>query len=531
MKIKKTGILCICLIMAGLILLNRFKMQQLYHNTFDKDTVALNLTKEEKLEDFEYFYDTVTSSMSILEDINMAYRIDFVQNKEKYKELINNTTDDYEFFCVMQAIVRDIPSFHTDLVYPIYDKYRSLDCYNMKQVLAGKNIKSRADYWYQYIGEQCKTYETETTDFLYREGEYVYDARNSENRQLQYCQLIAIDGIPIDEYITDHISISELEYDEVRQKPYRYYVAMNNNKGTKVQAEFSDENGATMTQEMYLDLGADLASCCGYLYEEAEDTFESESIDSKVIHHEIGYLKVDDFDRDYSEQLNTIINKEFKDCSSIVIDLRDNYGGYRGYAKNLYKKIQKKSFEVEYRWQTRESESNSVVMNEYKNILFSKYKKMNVEGIKSGSESSSYNGSGKFDDGDVYYLVGKDTGSAADGYVSDVKNHTDAMIIGDNTGGEGLADSFVAKALPNSGLVFIYMPGKALNADGSDNSVHGTAPDVYIGESVEEYYAETKLKERKHNKLSVQEELQMDQELYGTVQMIEASSNKAGNSE
>jgi hypothetical protein len=45
-------------------------------------------------------------------------------------------------------------------------------------------------------------------------------------------------------------------------------------------------------------------------------------------------------------------------------------------------------------------------------------------------------------------------------------------------------------SLPNSKLAFIYMPGGAKNPDGTDNSSYGTAPDYYVTQSVEDYYAE-----------------------------------------
>ena len=74
------------------------------------------------------------------------------------------------------------------------------------------------------------------------------------------------------------------------------------------------------------------------------------------------------------------------------------------------------------------------------------------------------------------------TGSAADRFASDMKNAKLAVLIGNNTGGEGLMASYKASYLPNSGLVYIYMPGAAKNPDGSDNSAIGTSPNIYASD-------------------------------------------------
>jgi C-terminal processing protease CtpA/Prc len=90
----------------------------------------------------------------------------------------------------------------------------------------------------------------------------------------------------------------------------------------------------------------------------------------------------------------------------------------------------------------------------------------------------------------VIILTRMNTGSAADRFVSDMKKNNMATVIGNNTGGEGLASSYNMVSLPNSKLAFIYMPGGAKNPDGTDNSLYGTAPDYYVTQSVEDYYAE-----------------------------------------
>jgi C-terminal processing protease CtpA/Prc len=82
------------------------------------------------------------------------------------------------------------------------------------------------------------------------------------------------------------------------------------------------------------------------------------------------------------------------------------------------------------------------------------------------------------------------TGSAADRFVSDMKKNNMVTVIGNNTGGEGLANSYNMVSLPNSKVLLVYMPGGAKNPDGTDNSLYGTAPDYYVTQSIEDYYGE-----------------------------------------
>jgi C-terminal processing protease CtpA/Prc len=96
----------------------------------------------------------------------------------------------------------------------------------------------------------------------------------------------------------------------------------------------------------------------------------------------------------------------------------------------------------------------------------------------------------------VYLLVSDGTGSAADGFAALLKENNLATLIGSNTGGEGLADSFMMDSLPNSGLVFIYTYSIAFGCDGLNNSVYGTSPDVYVNMSVDGFNKNSEMKKR-----------------------------------
>ena len=80
----------------------------------------------------------------------------------------------------------------------------------------------------------------------------------------------------------------------------------------------------------------------------------------------------------------------------------------------------------------------------------------------------------------IYVLVSHFSVSAADKFASIIKDHGLGTVIGVfNTGGEAYGSPDI-KVLKKSGLYFYYTPFKSLNRDGTDNSVYGTSPDIYV---------------------------------------------------
>lgn len=117
---------------------DRYRILEKYYK--DYMAVPLNLSEEQKLEDFEYYYNAIVSNFPMLEEYKEVLGFDFEGKKEYYKELVKATTSDYEFFPVMLSISDDIPSFHTDIVFPRFEEYKSLGCYNMTPTLCNNKV-------------------------------------------------------------------------------------------------------------------------------------------------------------------------------------------------------------------------------------------------------------------------------------------------------------------------------------------------------------------------------------------------------
>jgi len=87
----------------------------------------------------------------------------------------------------------------------------------------------------------------------------------------------------------------------------------------------------------------------------------------------------------------------------------------------------------------------------------------------------------------MYVLICEATGSAADTFAAIMKNGNHAILVGQNTAGEGLGDTSCVIRLPNSGILISFMGSYGIYKDGMSNSKYGTAPDYYVTPNIYDY--------------------------------------------
>ena len=127
------------------------------YNLLNKCYGEYNLTElseTEKTEDFEEFYDTIVTSVPMLKDVEQLYDISFENRKEYYLNEIRKTKNNFEYYCCLRAIARDIPSFHTDLCFPVYWNLEELNCYNSKETMQAIGMEAKINAWEQVIEEK-----------------------------------------------------------------------------------------------------------------------------------------------------------------------------------------------------------------------------------------------------------------------------------------------------------------------------------------------------------------------------------------
>ena len=493
-KIIVIGISLVIILIFGFSIYSlRYFLKYVYNTVFPPSTIEnLDLTTEEKMEDFQYLYNTLTTSMPQIDQFKEIYGFSFSERKDEYEELIRNTNTDIEFYATMEAILQENSSFHTDFVYPT--EYGMPNCYHKEAIRTDRKVISSASYWEKQLKNAYLNNDSQFLSFVYQNGDYIYDdIESTEKSDSIGGTLQAVDGVSVDEYITQHLSTFSMHYDGAESKPYRRRIVFNDKYGTPCEVTYKTHSGDVRTISRFTDI----------LYEEVfwEERYERLSTSENNISYEpviscadekISYVKIDAMELLEAEAVKSAMKSIKTDC--VILDLRENYGGYNWFAeKNIYPYLFADSFVEKHVCYISDSEQNHCFTKNIYHRLFFDMKKTddNPFGINyamlSANKTNKYIGNAEKNK-NVVILTSVETGSAADNFVYDMKKNDCAYIIGNNTGGEGLGTSFCQVAMPNSHLSFTYYPADSIGFDGLSNSVYGTAPDEY-SESTDSFIA------------------------------------------
>lgn len=492
--------LCVLFLVAVALIFFRYDIKILL-NKLDNGDYAnrKELTEEEKMEDFEYLYETLVNSIPMIDKYEELFQISFRERKDYYKELVKSTHTDFEFFCVIEAMINDIPSFHTDLVSPY--SIDGLRCYNGKKIRA--DVGNDNKYWQELIQQVCrKAIGREFYCFSYIDGEYVFNTIESSNEKLDWNEkyiLVAVEGMDVGTYVKYGISTYPLSYDGKNKISYRENMVFNDVEGTKVSLKLQKEDGTVVCKECFYSIYS----------EEIYQFKDRKKTNDEVIYvyedENISYIKIDSMSITYGEKIKESILGLKNE--NVILDLRECYGGSVNVASEyIYPALFTEDVSISNKWyvpntiENQAIEDNTIVKLKLKlkPINESPYSSVSERGYLVSEIEQLYNGATK-KNRNVVILVSQKTGSAADRFVSVLKHNQLGTIIGNNTGGEGLMESYIAHKLPNSELVFVYMPGGALNPDGSDNSVYGTSPNIYVLQSYEDFCEQLEMQEQDKN--------------------------------
>ena len=479
------------------IFLNRHNIIRKVNAATEKPIIELNMSTEDKLNDFNYLFECISSSMPIdtLNGLDNLYNIDFVGRHDVYVNMITSTENDLEFFAVMRAIIEDIPTFHTDLLYPDYDYYTTIDCWNIDKVLDTRYVNSKSVYWHTLLKENCSEYFNTSPEYY----SYSYDLSNgkyiSDNEEI----LLEINGISID-FCVEETSPNPISFDFINKKAYRewfnfYKEPYSNTLSKKCTIKIQTDNGSVYERTVYSDIVADVldgyAKALGVRKPENTDKTVNDYPFYSFVDTENDVLYMNIAQMTYLSMSDIPDVLKTSDNQNVIIDLRNNNGGYFSNVKKLlYPYLYNYDITVNNTWYMPHTKYTEKLVKDSKKELT--LKKSSYLSENSSDENIKYlmsediitlKGNAETKNRNVYVLISGKTASAADKLVAALKDNNEAVIIGTNTAGEGRMTSFLADSFPASGLVFIYMPELAYNNDGSNNAVVGTAPDTYVQEA------------------------------------------------
>lgn len=486
------------------------------------------LTKEQRLEDFDYFYTMIKTSLPAVYEMTESFSYSVLDREQTYRRMVEECSNDYEFMALMFAMINDVPSGHAGFVLPDYSDYFLAGYFRTETVGLSltKNLEGKIEAYYDYLCGIQKQYEAMNLTrmaFTYYDGQYVCTL----GREMFYdSTIISIDGRDAAEYLSSEYAImGQIGYDSKNKLTYRadFCFAESGEDGVDVLLQLTD--GTQLTVRLYKDYDRCFSLYYGYFFSDEYVDYNSDELfvaapdaddDAITVYmddrYDLAYVLLSSVD--YSD--GTAVADKLRSisgCQNIVIDMRGNGGGVSSFWDNyIYPALYKDDAYFEATGIMPDNEYTKGLFpglfKGYVSMLLSgtyftdvktlpdgmydcnngKYKQYTFSHTMQGDPTLSYPS-----DRNVYYVVNNYTCSAADEITQMVKSCGLGTVVGTNTKGEGLIFGVCCDWLPNSLLMYTYCPTYVFDSDGVNNTLYGTLPDLWGGTSAEGLIASNEL--------------------------------------
>lgn len=459
---------------------------------------SMQLSTEEKIEDFNYMYETLKNNYPYFKIKERQYGYDWLSHKDEFKSWIKNTNNDIEFYNTMDRIVKLLQNGHTHIVNPddmYYYKLENQYDYESEwgKIFNNRKASLRYKYWNIVIRN---TYNYIPIFFEYVEGNYTAYASYFDD--IPYGSVLKkVNSITVDEYVKSLMDKYSFTYDFKRKKIKTSFLAIY----TKIEGEIVELTLETPDHNIIVKEVPSIKDSF-----ENNDAYDEKNYETAILEfNKAAYLKIKSMDAlddetFYNDQ-DSILNflKEIKDFPNLIIDIRGNPGGYDYYwMENIMKPIIKHSLNVDsyivykkddyvnsfFNSSAKSSSKNLPKNKNYPSEVidnFGYYEKIN----KSVLPENAGNFHGK-----IYLLVDQFVYSSAESFSAFCKATKFAELVGTSTGGDGIIPNTrapIAMLLPNSKLIVRFSAVMALNPDGTANEETQTQPDIYVEQSYEDY--------------------------------------------
>ncbi len=543
-KLFKIFIVLILLLIAVAVLFF-IKLDDWYNSCMQAESLVLTsyanakpmevtLTAEDKEEDFLYLYNSLKKGCPQAGiKVNGKSVID---RKDEYLEAVKNTENNLDFYCVMNAIIANVPSCHTNIV-TNPDMFKLFfEAFNAQNVILAENTASYAAYWDGFYKENMVEPNISShVEFYYVGGKYVYSPNLScLSAEYTGSELISVNDIPIDEYAIEKLYPSMIRYDAYNEKWCRNRADFNTVSGEKAEVRIKKADSTEEILNLYFDITASSKFLMNYASEQIPQV--SEECYSFEIHDNMGYLKLNNFIDNSIYEIESKLS-ELDENAPLIIDVRDNGGGINEkltdyfypmlyntsteYGQNVYIKshgeISKPTYSLVW------------VLHDKLGIVRGKNINAPISGFYYEWAQKNYVQGGENPVRDIYILIGKNSFSATDMFARMVKGKDGTLLIGTNTGGESSVSNYYMDILPNSRLAYLYTPSFSINADGENNAIYGTSPDIYAELTAENYLLKCELEESGQNPYTYENRLKWDNVLIETLKIIKENENDQTN--
>ncbi len=501
------------------------------------------MTQQQRIDDFDMLCSHIENVVPTLCAYENLYGISYDETKAYYKNKIEKVSSDFEYYSLIQGFLYNIPSGHMTAGFPLIS---GIDEDFLVHLNKNESFVNAQSYWFETIHNECKKHyeaEAEKMIFAYYSGEYrgIAEDNNNDTYGINKATLLTVNGVKADEFIKLNALPCKLRYDHINQKPFRDTLVFNNIYGEECTVEYINEQGEKCREKMYYGTNAYYAveyvdyfkSIDRVTSEDNVQNASSEKTDYVTIgdlalerneEKNLLYIRIDRFEsqQSYAEITENTIISYSEGIDNIIIDIRQNGGGYYEYADAVLSAISDKDIQTD---------SNIYVTERYFDTLANSpelYEFDKETGLYKTKCSKTIMGKAK-EKKNVYLLVSERTGSAADNLAYEFKRNNLGTIIGtNNTGGE--RDGTICLNYNDiSGIYYTYTAFAAMNPDGTFNSVEGTAPDIYVQQPLDAYFEREELLSEGEDPYSFDNCLKWDNILIKTLELIKEDENDKGN--
>ena len=198
-----------------------------------------------------------------------------------------------------------------------------------------------------------------------------------------------------------------------------------------------------------------------FIFEIVRDVIEVQSVKSKIIDDDLGYIRLTSFNENSSDQIKKRIN-EFenkKKVKSYILDLRNNPGGLLSQAIKI----------------------SDFFLNNGEIVA--------TKGRKNNENRKWFAKKGDIIDGEtLIVLINYGSASAAEIVAGALQDHKRAIVVGENSYGKGSVQSIIP--LKNNGAIRLTISKYYLPSGKSISGV-GITPDIEVAESSEDFRINT----------------------------------------
>ncbi len=451
------------------------------YESYVVEGTGAELSTEQKVNDFLFLSKMLEESTFLPKQNEEFYGISWEERNAEFLALVEATQNDVEFYFVLQRYLCEIKSVHTYIVSPDYGKYLSVAparvAQNLEEELSEETITAYADKL-KKAAEQTEPYKEKI--FFYHAG--FYYERGTENK------IVRVNG---SEHIKEELSFLNISYpqnyDFQRQQQYYPFIVLNDGCGADVTLEMSDGTSYALNYSPVVEYRELMRSENSERRSDGDFVYLRES--------STAYVKLGNFsDIANLRKVMAELESESEKIDHLIFDLRGNGGGlgsavlYEVLDKVFPAKIKtRRDYYIPY------TEWNRELLHQEGTTRREEIKltKQVPEEVSDGSycyrvQEETSVGNRKNETYRIYVLIDGDTASAADWMAHYLQVYMGSVLVGQNTGGEGIGKSPAFTLLPNSRLLVSYFDSYAENPDGNPNSIYGTAPDYYMEKTIAE---------------------------------------------